>query len=87
MGCATGPGCEGPIAQRPGPLPDRANSHNVHALGADLLGQTFAVIRQGGLRRRIGKGGLRQRQLVLDRGNVDDHTGTLIDNERQKRAS
>ena len=61
--------------------PDHAN-----ALRAHLLGQALAVVRERGLRGGVGDGGLGQRQLPLDRGDVDDDAGAPLEHRRQQRA-
>ena len=64
--------------------PARRNPDYPNALWADLLGQALAVVRERRLCRRIGDGGLRQRQLPLDRRDVNDHAGALLKHLRQQ---
>ena len=66
--------------------PAGRDAHDADPLRRHLLRQALAVGRQRRLRRGIGGRRFRQRQLVLDRRDVNDHAGALLDHRRQQRA-
>ena len=64
--------------------PARCDPDDANTLRANLLRQAFAVVRERRLCRCVGDGGLWQRQLPLDRRDVDDYAGALLKHLRQQ---
>src|ERR1700687_1743810 len=65
--------------------PARRDAHHAGAFRRNLFRQAFAVRSERRLRGGIGRRRSRQRKLVLDRGDMNNDTGSLLDHRRQER--